>query len=862
MSVTAPLRERYLAEGPRWCRQIPVNLQFEDGFKTIWTKRKIEFFQRGFTVKMQDSKCILQQVLVKLPDGSYSLTDNGETRLRLATTAAPQAPTYAVPVFAELPNGLEKILWEYQRLPARQIYRALSMGKSEWGYPGAVDLSDMGVGKTAMDLAAALATGRKPVVICPKVGEPGWRKMFAIFNAEPYFIGTYEALRGGWRTHIVTMNGDEPHWHRASEIVLVMDEAQSCFPYETLINTENGPIPIGVIVEQRLEVNVMSFDLGEGVSKLMPITNWFRNPNAPLIKIHHEHGSFTCTADHRIWTIEEGWIQAGNLNSTHHLLNAKDEADRTAGAALSELQRGVLRMELPKTAILLKNMRNCLQGENRDGCEANGCPQTHTVREDERRQPDEKCGTSPEDDGKPQREKACLKRGKRIVKRSPNGVGVFAESGSQAYIAGSYGVCDTNQSGEGHIQTDSESLQIGHCHSTAETVDRGGWAFTQANIANRAGQEKDDGFRISRVERVEVLEQGDYRELGSGNGEGKLYDFEVAGTHCYFAENVLVHNCRHDSTLTVRCFAAAVKQGIPIIMASATIATSPLEFRFAGRIVGLHQGGQDWDRFLARHGCTRRKVGEPWKWEPNLLHLDRINSELFPRRGARVRKEDLGEECPETQIEVLTFDAPEAKEIEKMWQQTLNYFSDQLRRGVPESAVRMARQKAHQKIWQHSEMALVPYVAERIRKDIDDFRSVAAFMSFNLSRLELAKRFGTNAGFYGGQHQKVRQHWEKEFQTNRQHVLINNIRAGGASVSLHDTTGERPRTAYIFPTDRIVDMVQATGRVDRVGGKSKSLQFIPCFAGSVTENMVHRTRKKMLQIGVINDGANRRDVGF
>ena len=63
---------------------------------------------------------------------------------------------------------------------------------------------------------------------------------------------------------------------------------------------------------------------------------------------------------------------------------------------------------------------------------------------------------------------------------------------------------------------------------------------------------------------------------------------------------------RHDETLTVRCFSAAVRQGIPIIMASATIAIAPTEFRFAGRITGLHQGAQDFDKFLARHGCSRR----------------------------------------------------------------------------------------------------------------------------------------------------------------------------------------------------------------------------------------------------------------
>ena len=545
MRIDTPLRERWLAEGPRWARQVQVLLQHEDAICQHWNRNVVAWVERGWQRKEQDSKTILQQILIRQPDGKYTLTAIGEQRLELVRKARPQTQQRVVapPVFGELPAGLERILWPYQRLPARQIYRALTNGRDEWGYPGAVDLSDMGTGKTAMDIAAAIATGRKIIVLCPTVGEAGWRKMFAIFNHEPHYIGTYEALRGGWRPHIVDMHGPNgPRWHHPSEIIIILDEAQAL---------------------------------------------------------------------------------------------------------------------------------------------------------------------------------------------------------------------------------------------------------------------------------------------------------------------------RHDDTLNVKCCAAAIAQGIPLITASATIATSPLEFRFAGRITGLHGGGPEWDRFLARHGCSRRKIGEPWRWDGNLIHLDAINTALFPRRGARVRKEELGDECPETRIEVLAIEGDDAARVNEMWRKTEAFINAERRRGQKEHVVRAMEQKAHQKNWQTSEILLVPHIAKRIRKDLDDGRSVAVFCNFNESRLQLARMFNTNAGFYGGQRPQVRQYWEKEFQANRQHLLVSNIRAGGASVSLHDTTGDRPRTAYIFPTDRVVDMKQATGRVDRVGGKSLSLQFIPCFVGSLTEDMVHRTRTKMLNMAALNDGSAR-----
>jgi hypothetical protein len=309
---------------------------------------------------------------------------------------------------------------------------------------------------------------------------------------------------------------------------------------------------------------------------------------------------------------------------------------------------------------------------------------------------------------------------------------------------------------------------------------------------------------------------------------------------------------RHDDTLTVRCCSAAVRQGIPIIVASATIATSPIEMRFAGRISGLHKGDDDWHRFLVNHGCYNK--GKSYVWDGKHHHLLRINTQLFPWRGARVRKQDLGEECPETTIETLPFDIPEAAKVEAEWKAT----EDMLRRlALQMSApqLRIKEQQAHMQMWKKCEMLLVPYLADRIKKDVRDGKSVAVFMNFNESRIGLSKLLNTSAGFYGGQPLKKRQYWEREFQADRQHVLVNNIGAGGASVSLHDVNGWRARVSYIMPTDHVIKMEQATGRVDRVGGKSASQQFIPFVAGSMTEKMIHRTRQKMLRIATINDGS-------
>lgn len=522
-------------------RSLKITLPFENAFFAHWKANKLQYIRRGFGVRKESDQWFLFQWLAGRP-GAYFLTPTGADILENALATKPG--TFAAPTvkFEPLPPALESGLWEYQRQPARQLLRALRHGKAEWGYPGAVDLSDMGTGKTYMALAAALATGRKVVVICPPVGRPGWERAFAHFGAEPHYLTTYEAVRGGWRPQVASQVGETFTWANPSDVILILDEAQAL---------------------------------------------------------------------------------------------------------------------------------------------------------------------------------------------------------------------------------------------------------------------------------------------------------------------------RHDDTLTTKCFSAAVRQGIPIVMASATIAISPLEFRFAGRIVGLHQGASDWPRFLVEHGCARRPGSDAWKWPGGMQYLRRIHGNLFPLRGCRVRKESLGDACPETEINVLPIQVAEGREIEAGWRDALDTIDRLRAQRAPQHQITALERSARMKVWQRCEKVLVPHVAALAKQDLAAGKSVAIFMNFNESREAMGRLLGTRDGFFGGQSPAVRKRLEDSFQANRIRVLVSNIGAGGASVSLHDLTGEFPRVAYIFPTDHVVQMVQATGRVDRVGGKSRSVQWIPFVAGTLTERMVERTRRKMGAIHTINDGESK-----
>lgn len=535
--------ERWIGGHRVWYRSVEIPWTMEAKF-LMWVRtEKLELLKRGFSYRKADGKWSLMQWLAGAA-GAYTLTADGAATL--AAALAPVLKTQEMAFEAQvaeldpLPGGLEKFLRGYQVQPARQLFRALRRGSSEWGYPGAVDFSDTGTGKTYQTLAAGLATGKKVGVICPPAGRDGWLAAFNLMGAVPFFLETYESIRGGWRPHIAEeqRNGDFI-WKNPADFVMIADELQAV---------------------------------------------------------------------------------------------------------------------------------------------------------------------------------------------------------------------------------------------------------------------------------------------------------------------------RHETTLTVRCFSAAIRQKVAMIGASASVAVSPLEFRFAGRIIGLHQGGQDWERFLMNHGCHRKTKDGPFHWDKDLRHLQKINARLFPYRGCRVRKQDLGDECPETEITILPFDVPEAREIESMWQDALSTIDRLVRQGKPEAVARAMRQRARMATWQRCETVLVKPLAELTRQHVREGKSVAHFMNFNASREALQKALGTRAGIYGGMPKARRSHYIREFQADREHIMVNNLKSGGASVSLHDINGDRPRIAFIMPTDDVVKMVQGIGRVDRVGGKSKSHQFFPVVRGGLTERMVANIRKKMIALQNLNDG--------
>jgi superfamily II DNA or RNA helicase len=93
-----------------------------------------------------------------------------------------------------------------------------------------------------------------------------------------------------------------------------------------------------------------------------------------------------------------------------------------------------------------------------------------------------------------------------------------------------------------------------------------------------------------------------------------------------------------------------------------------------------------------------------------------------------------------------------------------------------------------------------------------------------------------------------------DFQADKKRVIIINVKAGGAGLSLHDLNGNYPRIALLSPTPSAVDLRQALGRVWREGGKTKALQKIVFVANTVEEEVCEKVKIKLQALDTINDG--------
>jgi hypothetical protein len=315
------------------------------------------------------------------------------------------------------------------------------------------------------------------------------------------------------------------------------------------------------------------------------------------------------------------------------------------------------------------------------------------------------------------------------------------------------------------------------------------------------------------------------------------------------------HRCCAQKSLNSKALYAAKRQGIPVIVASATAARDPLQMYALGYALGLHKGVNFW-QWARRYGCEPGEHGG-LIFRGGQPALIRLHQEIFPTRGVRITREQIPD-FPETQITAELYELPEQDQLDALYkdvEEQLKILDGKMSRDRDLEHPLTLLLRARQRI----ELLKVPLFVELAQDAMAEGMNVAIFVNFDETLREICERLETSCKIDGSQTGAAgtaeRQRCIDAFNSGESQDIVCNIRAGGVGVSLHDTDGRFPRLALISPTYSAIDLVQVFGRVWRSGAKgAKSLQRVVLVKGSVEEGIHKKLQISLKNLSLINDG--------
>lgn len=357
---------------------------------------------------------------------------------------------------------------------------------------------------------------------------------------------------------------------------------------------------------------------------------------------------------------------------------------------------------------------------------------------------------------------------------------------------------------------------------------------------------------------VDYLDVLNYEKLRTGRTEWGEWDTGSGIKKFIFSEKVEfviwdeVHKCKGRTTQNGKILQAS--KGLYNLMLSATAAEDPTELKNIGFLLNLFDDPRRFISWAKKRGCYL----DPWK---NLKFatskreevLGQLNREIYPDRGHKVTRDEMGDFFEDTRITTEPIDFGDEGQIQKIYEameEELIALEESREKDNPAAAALTAQLRARQEV----ELLKVPVLANMANDYFEKGCSVAIFLNFDASINSCRDLVKDEAGLiWGKQSGAERQEVIEKFQTDEIRCVICNVAAGGVGVSLHDQNGNFPRVALISPSWNAKDIVQVTGRVDRAGGKTPSIQRILFGEGTVEDDVRKSVNKKLANLQTLHN---------
>ena len=299
---------------------------------------------------------------------------------------------------------------------------------------------------------------------------------------------------------------------------------------------------------------------------------------------------------------------------------------------------------------------------------------------------------------------------------------------------------------------------------------------------------------------------------------------------------------------------AALKQGYKMLFCSATNATNPLELKTVGMAIKLFENSKQYYTWLYAHGVSKGRFGLQFNNDKEVLK--KLHNDIFINRGVRLTRDTIPN-FPESQIDAECYNMEEdaQKKINSIYAEMEAELAKLQKKIKKESKENTSELTAILRARQKIELVKVPLFIEMIEEALENGMSVVVFCNFTETIDALSERLNTKCIVNGeAKYAKARQQNIDDFQADKERVILVNIQAGGAGLSLHDLNGKHPRMSIISPSYSAVLMRQSTGRVWRDSAKSKSIQKIVFVANTVEEKVCESVKRKLDNMDLLNDG--------
>ena len=363
-----------------------------------------------------------------------------------------------------------------------------------------------------------------------------------------------------------------------------------------------------------------------------------------------------------------------------------------------------------------------------------------------------------------------------------------------------------------------------------------------------------------------------YEKLMRGNTEHLNFkDGKDTGPSDYvinFPKNSLVildevHKCKSATSKNSDFLIKLKMDGYKSLLLSATSATNPLEMKAFGFATTLHNL-VSYRQFITSSGAyagryggfqidlqSQKTVEAMSNIHNTLFNLYKVSSrmtrkmfdKIFPDNHVMADCFDMGTNTDKINRVYLQMEA----EMAALEESSINYSQHHF--AIMTKARRMA------------ELLKVPTMVEMIEDWYDEGISPVVFVNFTDTVEAIEKQLAKNSKFdgkiariVGGQSDKVRQNDIELFQSDVKRIMIANLAAGNAGVSLHDLNGNHPRGSIISPSYSAINLLQALGRIHRAEGKTTCIQKVMFAAGTIEVEACKRVQCKLNNLECLNDG--------